>query len=250
MSTAIPSMPTPAPEGLSEPQRIVNTFVAPSKTFEDIRRNTSWWLPFVLTSILATCLVITIDKKVGWDSVVRDLVASSQSFQQAAPEIQERQLRGMAAGYKYGGYASAVFILVFGLIEAAILMFVFNFIMEAAVPFKTALAIVFYGGLPFLISTILTIVSLMVGNPENFNFQNPVATNVGYFMDRGSTSKFLYVMASSLDIFVVWVVILLGMGFAMNSERKKLKTSTAIVTVAVLYLIWKLGLASLATIRG
>src|SRR5262249_17992690 len=117
MSTAVPPMPSPAngPPGLSEPQRIIDTFIAPSKTFEDIRRNQSWWVPFLLSAIFATCFLATIDKKVGWDNVVKELVSSNATFQQAPPDVQERQLRGMAAGYKYAGYGAVIFVLVFGL---------------------------------------------------------------------------------------------------------------------------------------
>jgi Yip1 domain len=251
MSTAVPPMPSEAAQpGLSEPQRIVNTFVAPSKTFEDIRRNQSWWVPFLLAAIFSTCFFIAVDKKVGWDTVVRDLVSSNSTFQQLSPDIQERQLRVMTLGYKYSSYAAAIFILIFGLLEAVILMVVFNFGMEAAVSFKTSLAIVFYAGLPNLISATLAIISIVVGNPENFNFQNPVATNPAYFMDRAGTSKFLYALVSSLDVFSIWVVILLGMGFAINSERRKVKTGTAITTIAILYVIWKLAGAGLASLRG
>jgi hypothetical protein len=32
--------------GLSQVERVVDTFVASSKTFTDILRSTSWWLPF------------------------------------------------------------------------------------------------------------------------------------------------------------------------------------------------------------
>ena len=39
--------------GLSQVERVVDTFVAPSKTFTDILRSTTWWLPFLL-SVLVT----------------------------------------------------------------------------------------------------------------------------------------------------------------------------------------------------
>ena len=35
--------------GLTQWQRVADTFTAPSKTFEDIKRgNKSWWMPFLL----------------------------------------------------------------------------------------------------------------------------------------------------------------------------------------------------------
>ncbi|MGC2741826.1 MAG: hypothetical protein WA672_01470, partial [Candidatus Angelobacter sp.] len=60
-----PVSPEPGGPGLSEPQRLVNTFIAPSKTFTDIRRNASWWVPFLLISIFSISFFVMIDKKVG-----------------------------------------------------------------------------------------------------------------------------------------------------------------------------------------
>lgn len=252
MSTAIPPMPQEAAEPkLSEPQRIINAFIAPSKTFEDIRRNQSWWVPYLLSAIVATCFFVTVGRKVGWDTVARDVAASTSSFQQASPDLQEKQIRMMSKGYQYGSeYGSVVILLVFVLIEGALLMVAFNFILEAAVPFRTSLAIVFYGSLPLMLSSLLGIVSLLISNGENFNFQNPVASNLAYFLDRSSTSKFWYSVATSFDVFSIWVVILIGMGFAINSDRKRVKVSTGIVTVAVLFFIWKLIAAGAAGLRG
>ena len=38
---------------LSQMERVVDTFVAPTKTFADIRRNASWWLPFLLSILVS-----------------------------------------------------------------------------------------------------------------------------------------------------------------------------------------------------
>jgi hypothetical protein len=58
-----------------------------------------------------------------------------------------------------------------------------------------------------------------------------------------TANKFLYVMASALDVIVIWTIVLLGIGFSANS---KVKRTTAIVIVAAWYLFWKLGVAALA----
>src|SRR5437868_13796677 len=70
-TTALPTAPPPeAPTpALSEAERILDTFVAPSKTFADIRRKASWWAPFVLLAIMAYAMVGTVSAKVGWDQV-------------------------------------------------------------------------------------------------------------------------------------------------------------------------------------
>ena len=41
MTTVVTPQPMDAP--MSEPARILNTFIAPAKTFSDLQRNASWW---------------------------------------------------------------------------------------------------------------------------------------------------------------------------------------------------------------
>ena len=59
--------------GLSQWQRVVNVFSAPSKTFEDIKRgNRSWWLPFLFAIVISYALFAAITMKVGWQQVAEN----------------------------------------------------------------------------------------------------------------------------------------------------------------------------------
>ena len=67
--------PAPGGPGLSQLQRVTNTFSAPSKTFEDIKRgNKSWWLPFVLIVVVTYILFAAITMKIGWGTVVDNTI--------------------------------------------------------------------------------------------------------------------------------------------------------------------------------
>src|SRR5947209_4677643 len=57
-------------------------------------------------------------------------------------------------------------------------------------------------------------------DPPGFNAQNPVATNPAHFMDP-TANRFLYGMASALDVFILWNIVLMGIGFACNSKAKR-----------------------------
>ena len=245
MSTALPSMPTPTPAGLSEPQRIVNTFVAPSKAFEDIRRNTSWWLPWLIVGIFAAVSFALFLKKIDVEQFVRDQIASSprqsQAFESLPKDQQNQRIAISVKITKVTPYLIPIITLITGLIVAAILMAAFNFIHEAAVPYTRSLAIFFYAGLPNIVTAVLAIITVTMANSmEGRNPRNLVATNPAYFMDYQNTSKFLYGMAGSLDVITIWVIVLIGIGFKVNSAKPKLSTGSAIGTVVVLYLVWRL----------
>lgn len=251
MSTSVPPIPQQAaPEGLSEPQRIINTFTAPSKTFTDLRRNASWWVPWLIGAIFGGVVLGLFYKKVDLDQFVHDQITNSrfqaQAFENLSKEQQDQRVALSVKITRYTPYAVPVFFLVIALIVAAILMAVFNFVHEASVSYSRSLAIFFYGGLPGLITAILGIITLMTtSDMEGRNPQNLVATNPAYFMDYHNTSKFLYGMAQSLDLITIWVIVLLGIGFKINSAKPKLSTGTAIATVFTVYLVYRLVVSSL-----
>jgi anaerobic C4-dicarboxylate transporter len=63
-----------------------------------------------------------------------------------------------------------------------------------------------------------------------------VATNPGFFMDP-QANKFLWGLASGLDLIGIWSVVLTGLGFAICSADGKLRPNTAIITVLVVYAV-------------
>ncbi len=236
---ATTAVPAPQPP-LTEAARVINTFVAPSRTFADIRRNQSWWIPWVLLSVMSVAFMLTIQQKIGFEQITRTEISRSsraEQFEKLPPEQKERQIQINAAVMKYAGYGSPVTLLIVTVIVAGIFMAVFNFGMGAEVSFKQSIAVVFYGLLPSMVGTALALVSLLAGSdPEGFNIKNPVATNPAYFMDP-TQHKFLYGMTSGLDVIIIWCIILLGIGY---SSISKLKRTTAIAGVAGVYVIYKI----------
>ena len=251
---ASPLPPTPASvpasesAPLSEGARIVDTFIAPSKTFTDLRRNASWWGPWLLISIFALIFVYSIDRQIGFEQVSKNAVAQSaraDQFDKLPPDQQEKQLRFTSTLIRYLSYGTPVTILIFFAIAAVVLWVTFRFATGADVAFKTAYAIVFYASLPGIIGSILGTISLYAGvNPEGFDVNNPVATNLAHVLDKATTGKFIYSLASALDLLSIWTIVLMGIGFSSTS---KVKRSTAIAVVAGWYLFWKLAAAGLAS---
>jgi Yip1 domain len=182
-----PSVAAPEAAPLSEGARIVDTFIAPSKTFTDLRRNASWWAPFVLLSIMSLAFFYVVGQKIGYRKVAENQVQASARaaarMDQLSPDQRDRALDRQAKGTEYFLYAYPVVILLFNLIIAAILFATFKFAAGAEVRFKTSLAIVFYATLPALLKLALAMISVAAGaSADSFSLDNPVATNPGYFV--------------------------------------------------------------------
>ena len=252
MSTA-PVATAPAPDsgrpGLSQGARIVNTFFAPSKTFTDIKRNATWWAPFLLLAVVSCGFAFTVDRKVGWEQVTQNKLRvakkKAEALEGLPPDQRQQRMKFAVMGSMVEGYGSPVGQLLLFVILAGIVMATFNFGAGAEIPFKHALAVVVYADLPNIIKKFLAMASLLAGaDPEGFFFQNPVATNPAYFMDP-TKSLPLYSLAASLDIISLWVLVLMGLGFARVS---KLKTGTTMSVVFGWYVLLTLVGAGLAAL--
>jgi hypothetical protein len=247
-----PSIPIPPPqptEALSEPARIINTFIAPSKTFDDLKRSAAWWGPFVLGLIVTLIFVFVMDRQIGFEQLTRNSIAQSpraDQFEKLPADQKEKQIAFAVTITKVFSYGAPVLGLIAYVIATGVLLGVFNLGLGAGVSFKTAWAIVWYGMLPWVLHAILACVSMFGVDKEAFNPRNPVGTNPAFYMDQGG-NKFLLGMVSSLDIFAIWSIVLLGIGFACNS---KVKRSTAIAAVAVTYLVYKLVGSAAGSVFG
>lgn len=265
MSSAPPSMPdqplvpgtVPAEitaPGLSEVQRLVNTFVAPSKTFADIRTNANWWGPFLLGTLIFVAFLYTVEKKVGYEGVINYRFAHASFLQKAIErmppdqrqEMMDKQIRSSHSSL----YTSPIFALVFTAIFALLLMATFNLGFDAQIRFKTALAVVFYGWLPRSISALIAIGVMMLGvEPDGFDMENPVATHLGAILGAGTDSRYLYHLLAGVDLFSLWWVFLIGLGFA-TVAKKKISTQTGVIVVAVWFIVFVLLRVAISPFAG
>lgn len=260
MSTPPPPMPQaalpqpPSEPGLSEPARIINTFVAPSKTFEDIKRNQSWVWPWLLMAVISLSFAFVAVKKLDIDQLVRQGIEHSamaqRRMEQLTPEQRERGIAMQATITKVTFFAFPGLVLIAGIVVGAVLMAVFNFGFGAEVSFNRALSVTFYSFLPGIVSTVLLLISILISSDPNsidFGSGNPIPTSPAFFMDSNG-NKFLYTLLSSVDLIRIWEIILLGLGFAIVSSvgRRKLAPSTAITTIFVIYFVLAIARAGLA----
>jgi hypothetical protein len=242
------SQPAPASQPpLSEAARIVNTFIAPSKTFGDLRRSAAWWAPFLLMVAISTVFVYTAGQKIGFRKIMETQMQAqpkSQARLERLPADQrEDQMQKGAKVTQVISYLFPLITLLIWLIIASVLFATFKFAAGADVSFKISLAIVIYAALPLMLKSLLSALSVVAGiSPDSFSFQNPIASNPGYFMNPAD-NVFLYSLASAIDIFMIWTLVLTAIGFTCVS---KVKRGTAFSIVFGWWLVFTLLGAAIA----
>lgn len=223
---AVPAT-TPAP--LSQGARIVDTFIAPSKTFTDLRRSAQWWLPFLLTAIAGWALVYVAEQKIGLQRMTENALQArpkaEEQYEKATPEQRQTQIKITGIIYYV---AIPTFPVIIWLIMAGLQFATLKFVADADISYGKTLAVIVYAALPMALRSVLAIVSVLAGvNPDGFTLNNPVATNPAYFMNPAD-HPFWYFIASQLDVFLFWTLALTAIGFATTG---KVKTGTSFAIV-------------------
>ncbi len=249
-SAATPTPDTNAPP-LSQVSRITNVFFSPTTTFNDIKRDPSWWVAWLLISVISLILVVAIQQKVGFAQAMQNEIASNpvaaERMEKLPPDRRALQMDMIVASTKYVSYASPVMVLILNMVFAGVLMGTFNFGLGTEIGFSTSMAVVMYAFIPSSLKSLLAAISLYAGaDPEGFNLRNPVATNLAFFLNRGD-HPVLYSLASWVDVFGIWTVILLGIGYSCVSKAKR---STAISVVAGWYVLFALLGAGWVALMG
>jgi hypothetical protein len=215
-----------ATAGLTQMQRLVDTFTAPSKIFTDIKLgHKSWWLPFVIYVILGFAFYGVVNSKIGMRQVVDNQVRlnpkSEERMAQLTPEQRETQMKISTTITQAVFLAGPVFLLAMGAVIALVLWGTINFGFGGRANFGSIFSVWMYAMLPSIIKTILGIVVIYAGvAPESFNIKNCAPTNLGAFLPT-DTNPALYSLATSIDVITIWSLALVGIGTAIVAGVKR-----------------------------
>ena len=210
--------------GLSEMERVVDVFVAPAATFRDILRSTSWWLPFLLIVVFSTAATFAIDRHVGLSRVAENQVhaspAAEQQLAQLSADERASQMEKRAIGTRYFTYGLPVFLLLVFAVYAGIM---FGDVQvrpgsedDVRAGFRSERCI---ASLPYLLTSLLTFVTVWFGNnAESFNLQNPVGTNLAYYLS--DPAPWLRVLLAQFDLVKLWTLVLTVLGIKIVAKSR------------------------------
>ena len=240
MSGTSPVVPA-AEAPISPVSAVLGTFSRPSETFRRLVARPTWWLPLVL--ILASTVVswLVVSPKMDMDRTIRESIEkrAEKSGRTIPPEAINRQVevskKMMPLFFGIAMAGSAVFFFF-----PALVLWGSAKAMGADARYKQLLSIWGHAYLPNLVGTLLAI-PIFLQLPDASLTQEGIAqvvkSNVGAFLDP-STPAPLLALAGSLDVFALYVLLLLVLGFRRLPGLSK---GAATATPIVLWLVYVTG---------
>lgn len=215
--------PVPAAEpraAISPLGRIVGVLFSPKATFGDIVRKPSWLLPVLIATILGIVSTVVLNQRINWRDYIVQQMDKSPRAAQLSTEQKQQQAEVSAKVTVYIVYAAgALGSVFFALIVGAVMMLAYNVLAGAGATFSQSLGIAAHTLLVGIVSTPIFLLVLLLRPPGTVDPENPVATNLAAFLPEES-AKWLIALCKSIDIFTIWMLVLLAIGFAAVNPRK------------------------------
>jgi Yip1 domain len=245
MTELTETAPIEAP--LTETQRVIDIFVAPSKTFTDIRRKATFWGPLVIMIVVGLIYSFSIQQKVGWERVAENNIHQSPKTEEKLASAPDGGAAAKAISAKITAvisYAFVVPILIFTAIYALLVWASINFGFAGKSTYGQIFAVSFYANLVMNIKFLLAIISIFAGlAPDSFLINNPVGTNIGYYLSTDAP-KWLTALCAHLDLFEIWSLVLSVIGVAIVARVSRGKAAAVVVGWWFLFVLIGVGAAA------
>jgi hypothetical protein len=244
------ALATPAPDPGPTPnavQRIIGVIFSPDVTMASIAKRPDWVLPLVLLLIMSLAAGIIIAPRVDFAAPAREAMEQNKN---ATPEQIEKAVKITTAMGKVFSYLSPVLSLIGLLAIAGVLLLAFR-LFGGEGDFKQAFSVTCYASIPTIIKSVITLIVILVRGtliPAQ-ELATLVRTNLGFLADY-KANPMAFALYSSFDLFSVWFLFLIIIGFAYLSRLSKAKSAGIIISLWFVVLLLKLIGPALQAIRA
>ena len=235
-----PPPPPPAAEVPRTPRsfdRIIGVLFSPDETFREIAAKPNFLVPLLILFAIAVLCNFLIVPHLDFDTTIRESMAARG----VSPD--DRAMRFAVGFAKMTAYSQPVLGPIGFVIIAAILLLAFR-LFGGEGNFKQAFSVVVYSWFPIIFRRILTAAIIpFQGSVRAEEMATVVKSNLAFLADY-STHRVLFTFLSSIDIFMIWCLFLLIVGFAAVSKFSKAKSAAIVISLWAFLLLIGLGLAA------
>ncbi len=209
-----PSVVAAAPERAGVWEDFIDIFYAPSAVFAR-RAGGSVWPPLLVVTLAVGALVYlnsgvlqpVMDAE--FDRAMAQVMRSNPRF---TPEMADR-FRPMFE--RFGQLAGFVFVPL-SIVATGTVLWLAGKLFEARQTYRAAMVVAGYAFVPRILEAVLNGVQGLVLDPAALNGRWRLTFGVGRFLDPDTTAPLVLALLGRLDVFTIWVTLLLAIGLAVT----------------------------------
>ncbi len=219
--------------------RMIRIFYAPSKTFESFAHKHStadWLMPAILSTVVATIaavLVMPVTTEFNQEAIQQRIQGMSAQQREA---VEQSQIEGMIQAITLISTPIVLFIFLFLFAASCLLM---GKLLGGLLSYGQVLTIVAYAGLIAIPQHIVkTLLILAKKTPM-------VQMGLGVFLSEEALQSFSGRLLSLIDPFVVWSVVITGLGLSIVGQFDRSKAYTGIGVIMIVWFSFAAALGSI-----
>jgi hypothetical protein len=229
---------------------LLRIFYAPEQVFSELPdKGGGWVVPFVAVLLVALLSTVMIVNMIGIETIVKTQLESSprlaaqmdhKKIDEVARQAAESPARKVLT-YVSPPIASAFVLCIMALVLLGIMQ-----LADAPAPLTRILAVCSYAQFAYHAVTLVmgVIILSMLTDRSGINLNDLVRLNPTLFLDKTSTSRFLYSALSSVDLLSFWAIFLTALG--LTKSVSKLRMGKALAIVIAPWALWVVARSSLA----
>ena len=209
----------PSSEKASLWEDFVDIFYAPSSVFAR-RSDGKFGMPLLLLIVVGTILFF-VTKNAMQPIMDAEFARQTAAAMRRNPNVTAEQLassRGLFETIQPFFFAVALTVSVFG---TGLVLWLVGKLFDAKESVAAAIMIATYSEVPRLVQVLVNAAQALFMSPEKLNAINSVAFNPARFMDPDTTSAVVIALASRVDLFTIWVTVLLAIGIHVVGKIPK-----------------------------
>jgi hypothetical protein len=211
----------------------IDIFYAPSNVFAR-RQHGSFWIPMLAVTMLVGTLFYLNSgamQPIMDAEFNRGMAAAMRQNPQLTPEAMDRFRQ---IGTRIGQIV--IFVMMpLTITMIGVCLWLIGKLFEAKQTFKAALVVAAYAYVPRVVETVFNGLQALMLDPANLNGRFRLSLGPGRFIDPDTASPLLLAIVGRIDLFTIWVTILLAIGLSVTGNIPR---SRAAVAAA---LIWAIG---------
>jgi hypothetical protein len=224
--------------------RLLGALVAPVETFRSIAVRPTWLVPMLLLAVLSTAVGTMVVQHVDFEQAMRaqnERTGGQMTSEQVEQNAERAKNTAPFVALFQGVVAPAIYLLV------ALVYWAGFRLLGSDLTFKTSLATSLHALLPSAIAALLSIpVILRHGNftSQEIKGGNFLASSLAFLVPADG-SPALRALLGSVDIFSLWTVGLLVIGYRETARVSPKAALGTVLTVWLLYVVGKVALTAL-----
>ncbi len=214
--------PEPDKAGLWED--FVDIFYAPSSVFAR-RADGKFGMPLLFLVLVGTVLFF-LTKNATSPIMDAEFARQSAAAMRKNPNITAEQMagsRGFVETFTPVFFAVGITLSVFG---TGFVLWLVGKLFDAKASVAAAIMIATYAEVPRLVQVLTNAAQALVMSPESLNSMNSVGFNLARFMNPDG-SPVMIALASRVDLFTIWVTVLLAIGLHVVGKIPKQQAAIA-----------------------